>query len=44
MDAYVEYGLHAWDMAAPAVVLLEAGGVMFDPSGMFSITCFFLSN
>ncbi|PAV84084.1 hypothetical protein WR25_21182 [Diploscapter pachys] len=33
VDAYVEYGLHAWDMAAPAVVLLEAGGVMFDPSG-----------
>jgi len=26
LDAYYERGLHAWDMAAAALVVLEAGG------------------
>ena len=25
IDAYVEYGLHSWDMAAAAIILKEAG-------------------
>jgi len=33
IDAYVEYGLHSWDMAAAAVIVKEAGGVLIDPSG-----------
>ncbi|KDD75655.1 inositol monophosphatase [Helicosporidium sp. ATCC 50920] len=34
LDAYFEYGLGGpWDMAAGAVVLREAGGIVVDPSG-----------
>uniref|UniRef100_A0A914WZR1 Inositol-1-monophosphatase n=1 Tax=Plectus sambesii TaxID=2011161 RepID=A0A914WZR1_9BILA len=33
LDAYVEYGLHCWDVAAAAVILKEAGGVVIDPTG-----------
>lgn len=32
-DAYVEYGLHSWDVAAAAVIVKEAGGVIMDPNG-----------
>uniref|UniRef100_A0A9J2NR62 Inositol-1-monophosphatase n=1 Tax=Ascaris lumbricoides TaxID=6252 RepID=A0A9J2NR62_ASCLU len=32
-DAYVEYGIHSWDVAAAAVIVSEAGGVILDPSG-----------
>lgn len=32
-DGYVEYGIHAWDVAAPAVIVREAGGVVTDPTG-----------
>ncbi|CAI5438499.1 unnamed protein product [Caenorhabditis angaria] len=32
-DGYVEYGIHAWDVAAPAVIVLEAGGCVIDPTG-----------
>ncbi|XP_054162467.1 inositol monophosphatase 1-like [Oppia nitens] len=32
-DAYWEFGLHVWDMAAAAVVLTEAGGVAVDTKG-----------
>ncbi|CAI2310757.1 unnamed protein product [Caenorhabditis sp. 36 PRJEB53466] len=32
-DGYVEYGIHAWDVAAPAVIVTEAGGVVTDPTG-----------
>ncbi|KJH52390.1 hypothetical protein DICVIV_01367 [Dictyocaulus viviparus] len=32
-DAMVEYGLHAWDIAAAAVILSEAGGFLIDPTG-----------
>lgn len=34
LDAYVEYGLHCWDVAAAAVILKEAGGVVIDPTGI----------
>ena len=33
IDAYVEYGLHSWDIAAAVVILKEAGGFLIDPSG-----------
>jgi len=33
IDAYVEYGLHCWDIAASTLILLEAGGFIIDPTG-----------
>jgi len=33
VDAYVEYGLHCWDIAAAAVIVKEAGGFIIDPTG-----------
>ncbi|KIH44604.1 hypothetical protein ANCDUO_25370, partial [Ancylostoma duodenale] len=33
-DAMVEYGIHAWDVAAAAVIVSEAGGCLIDPTGM----------
>jgi len=32
-DAYFERGLKAWDVAAGAVIIREAGGVVWDFSG-----------
>uniref|UniRef100_A0A336K7I9 Inositol-1-monophosphatase n=1 Tax=Culicoides sonorensis TaxID=179676 RepID=A0A336K7I9_CULSO len=32
-DCYIEFGLHAWDMAAGELIVREAGGVSLDPSG-----------
>ncbi|KAK6726252.1 hypothetical protein RB195_004524 [Necator americanus] len=32
-DAMVEYGIHAWDVAAAAVIVSEAGGCIIDPTG-----------
>ncbi|XP_046671455.1 inositol monophosphatase 1-like [Homalodisca vitripennis] len=32
-DAFYEFGLHAWDMAAGDLLIREAGGVIMDPSG-----------
>ena len=32
-EAYYEYGLHCWDMAAASLIVLEAGGVVIDPNG-----------
>uniref|UniRef100_UPI00398EC42D inositol monophosphatase 1 n=1 Tax=Pristiophorus japonicus TaxID=55135 RepID=UPI00398EC42D len=32
-DAYYEMGIHCWDMAAAAVIVTEAGGVVLDISG-----------
>lgn len=33
-DAYMEYGIHIWDIAASGLVVLEAGGALVDPEGM----------
>jgi len=33
VDAYLEYGLHCWDVAAAGLIVIEAGGVLIDPSG-----------
>ena len=32
-EAYVEYGVHCWDVAAGALILQEAGGVLLLPKG-----------
>ncbi|XP_072391943.1 inositol monophosphatase 1 [Diabrotica undecimpunctata] len=32
-DAYFEFGIHVWDMAAGILIVREAGGVVIDPSG-----------
>ena len=32
-DAYFEMGLHCWDMAAGALIVLEAGGFLLHPDG-----------
>lgn len=33
-EAYFEYGIHCWDMAAADLIVREAGGVFLDPSGV----------
>lgn len=30
-DAYVEYGIHVWDIAAGILIACEAGGIIMDP-------------
>lgn len=32
-DAYVEAGIHIWDIAAGELLVKEAGGVVLDPAG-----------
>lgn len=32
-DAYYQFGLHCWDLAAATVIIREAGGVVMDTSG-----------
>ncbi|CAB1341146.1 unnamed protein product [Coregonus sp. 'balchen'] len=32
-EAYYQYGLHCWDIAAAAVIIREAGGVVIDTTG-----------
>lgn len=32
-DAYFEFGIHIWDIAAGELIVTEAGGVIIDPSG-----------
>ena len=38
-DAYYEYGIHCWDIAAAVVVVQEAGGVCIMPTGVFYCLC-----
>jgi myo-inositol-1(or 4)-monophosphatase len=33
LDAFVEYGIHCWDIAAAGLILKEAGGALIDPTG-----------
>jgi myo-inositol-1(or 4)-monophosphatase len=33
VDAYFEYNLNAWDLAAGALIVIEAGGTVKDFSG-----------
>ncbi|XP_060535188.1 inositol monophosphatase 1 [Cylas formicarius] len=32
-DAYFEFGIHIWDIAAGELIVTEAGGVVIDPAG-----------
>ncbi|KAL4234992.1 hypothetical protein ACF0H5_006632 [Mactra antiquata] len=32
-EAYVEHGIHVWDIAAGKLIVEEAGGIVCDPSG-----------
>jgi len=32
-DCYFHFGIHCWDMAAGALIVSEAGGVVMDPTG-----------
>lgn len=34
-DAYYQFGLHCWDLAAATVIIREAGGIVIDTSGEF---------
>lgn len=34
-DCYFEIGIHAWDMAAGAIIIEEAGGVCLDTEGSY---------
>lgn len=35
-DAYYEFGIHCWDMAAAALIVTEAGGIVMDTQGKLS--------
>lgn len=32
-EAYFEYGVHIWDIAAGELLVTEAGGIVIDPAG-----------
>ncbi|KAI6178741.1 Inositol-1-monophosphatase [Aphelenchoides besseyi] len=40
VDAYVEYGIHSWDIAASTLILQEAGGCVIDPTGNGNVECY----
>ncbi len=33
LDAFFEFGIHVWDIAAALLLVEEAGGVVTDPTG-----------
>lgn len=35
VEAFFEIGIHCWDIAAGAVIVREAGGVLLDVNGAF---------
>lgn len=35
VEAFFEIGIHCWDIAAGAVIVKEAGGVLMDVNGAF---------
>ncbi len=37
-DAYYHIGMHCWDIAASAIIVQEAGGVVMDTDGLY-LTC-----
>lgn len=41
-DAYFEFGIHAWDVAAGDLIIREAGGVVIDPAGSFFNLVYFI--
>lgn len=43
VEAYYEIGIHCWDVAAAAVIVSEAGGVLLDVKGKESSSYFYFS-
>ena len=35
LDAFFDYGTHAWDVAAGALIVQEAGGILSEPNGNY---------
>lgn len=35
VEAFFEIGIHCWDIAAGAVIVQEAGGVLMDVDGVY---------
>lgn len=44
VEAYYEIGIHCWDVAAAAVIVSEAGGVLMDVEGKKSVQLFLYLN
>lgn len=42
-DAYYHIGMHCWDIAASAIIVQEAGGVVMDTDGLY-LTCDVISH
>jgi len=38
LDAYFEWGIHSWDVAAASIIVKEAGGVCISPSPTSAVT------
>ena len=43
-EAYYEFGIHCWDIAAGLLILTEAGGVVTNPSGKSAVDIFISNN
>ena len=39
VEAFFEIGIHCWDIAAGAVIVQEAGGVLMDVNGVYAFKC-----
>ena len=37
-EAYMEHGIHVWDIAAGKIIVEEAGGIVTDPLGNYTST------
>lgn len=35
VEAFFEIGIHCWDIAAGAVIVKEAGGILLDVDGLY---------
>ena len=38
VEAFFEIGIHCWDIAAGAVIVKEAGGILLDVDGAYAFT------
>lgn len=36
VEAFFEIGIHCWDIAAGAVIVKEAGGILLDVDGVYT--------
>lgn len=39
VEAFFEIGIHCWDIAAGAVIVKEAGGILLDVDGAYAFKC-----